>query len=98
VGSAPGVKVVVVVRVLVVVVVWTRTKVVGEVVVVEVVVVPPFVAVLPTVQVRTSPDWNRPSPVQSSPLKFCTGIGLVHNICALVWNSLDWCGLRYPAA
>jgi len=55
-------------------------------------------SVLPAVQVRTSPDWNRPSPVQSSPLKFCTRIGLVHNICALVWNNLDWCGLRYPTA
>jgi len=42
--------------------------------------------VLPAVQVRTSPDWNRPSSVQSSLLKFRTGIGPVHNFCALVRN------------
>jgi len=43
-------------------------------------------SVLPAVQVRTSPDWNHPSPVQSSPLKFRTGIGPVYNFCALVRN------------
>ena len=43
-------------------------------------------AVLPAVQVRTSPDWNRPSSVQSSLLKFRTGIAPVHNFCALVRN------------
>ena len=40
---------------------------------------------------------SRDGPVQSSRLKFCTGIRLVHNISTLVCNCLDWCGLWYPA-
>ncbi|KAF8533287.1 hypothetical protein BDD12DRAFT_947507 [Trichophaea hybrida] len=38
-----------------------------------------LVAVLPAVQVRTSPDWNHPSPVQSSPVPSNFALGS------------DWC-------
>jgi len=45
---------------------------------------------IPPVQQWTSPDRVRPSPVQSSPCKFSTGIGPIPNS---VGPGLDWTGL-----
>jgi hypothetical protein len=45
---------------------------------------------IPPVQQWTSPDWVRPSPVQSSTSKFWTGIGPIPNS---VGAGLEWTGL-----
>jgi hypothetical protein len=47
---------------------------------------------IPPVQQWTSPDRVRPSPVQSSPSKFWTGIGPIPNS---VGPGLDWTGLEW---
>jgi len=47
---------------------------------------------IPPVQQLTSPDWVRPSPVQSSPRNFWTGLGPIPNFSGpgINWPGLPW--------
>jgi hypothetical protein len=49
---------------------------------------------IPPVRGWTGPDWTSPGLVQSSPRRFWTGIGPVHNS---VGPGLDWTGLAWTS-